>query len=225
MSLGKTPLAFAGSTREQPVSKPPALVAFDVDGTLLRGETVCECIGRGIGKTEEMRAFERLESQSEIAAARRTMLEWYVGHGRAALLEPLRTAKLAPRAKVGFARLRESGIKTALVSITWHFAVEWLAAELGADYAIGTGWRETGEVVDFWPDDKAIWLTALMKELEISPETLIAVGDSAGDIPMLRLAGRGYLVGPTVPEPLPHVRHWPAADIEALVDDMIRPFV
>ena len=42
---------------------------------------------------------------------------------------------------------------------------------------------------------------------------------------MLRLAGRGYLVGPTVPEPLPHVRHWPAADIQTLVDDMIGPGV
>jgi HAD superfamily phosphoserine phosphatase-like hydrolase len=206
-------------------SRPPALVAFDVDGTLLRGETVCECIGRGIGRVDEMKAFERLKSRSEIAAARRTMLERYVPHGRDALLAHMRTAKLAPGTKAGFACLRKNGIRTALVSITWHFAVAWLAAELGADYSLGTGWSETNEVIDVWPDDKATWLAALMRELDISPETLIAVGDSAGDIPMLKLAGRGYFLGPTMPEPLAHIRHRPAADIATLVDDMIGPSV
>lgn len=199
----------------------PALVAFDVDGTLLRGETVCECIARGIGRVEEMAAFERLGSQDEIAAARRAMLEWYIPHGRPALLRCVRGATLAPGARAGLARLRAAGIRTALVSITWHFAVEWLAAELGVDYAVGTGWSESGEVVDFWPDDKATWLSALLKELDIAPDALVAVGDSTGDLPMLRLAGRGYFVGSAIPEPLPHVRHWPAADIEALVLDLL----
>jgi phosphoserine phosphatase len=159
----------------------PALVAFDVDGTLLRGETICECIGRQIGKAAEMRAFERLTSRDEIAAARREMATWYRPYTRQALLDCLQTARLAPGARKGFAQLREAGVKTALVSITWSFAVEWLAKELGADFAVGTDWLDTGEVADFWPDDKAIWLEQLMRRLNIAREAVAVVGDSAGD--------------------------------------------
>jgi HAD superfamily phosphoserine phosphatase-like hydrolase len=197
----------------------PALVAFDVDGTLLRGETICECIARCIGKAEEMRAFERLTARDDIAAARRSMLDWYKPFGKDQLLGHLRTVELAPGAKAGLGRLRELGIKTALVSITWSFAVAWLAAELGADYTVGTDWRDDDEVGDFWPDDKASWLGRLLADLNISPAALVAVGDSASDILMLKLAGRGYFVGTVLPEALPtHIHHHPAADIAALVE-------
>jgi phosphoserine phosphatase len=120
-------------------------------------------------------------------------------------------------------RLRRRGIKVALVSITWRFAVEWLARELNADFAMGSDWLDTGEVSDFWPEDKASWLSSLLTRLAIAPEDIVAVGDSAGDLPMLRLAGRGYYVGVAMPEPLSHVRHRPNADIDHLVDDMIGP--
>jgi phosphoserine phosphatase len=201
--------------------RPPALVAFDVDGTLLRGETICECIARHIGKAEQMRVFERLTARDDIAAARRTMLEWYRPLGKDVLLGHLRNAELAPGAKAGLARLRELGIKTALVSITWSFAVEWLAGELGADFCVGTEWREDDQVGHFWPDDKAIWLESLLTRLNLPRAALVAVGDTASDIPMLKLAGRGYFVGPVLPETPPHVRHRPAADIKALVDEIV----
>ena len=199
----------------------PALVAFDVDGTLLRGETICECIARCIGKAGEMRAFERLTARDDIAAARRTMVEWYKPVGRDVLLGHLREVQLAPGARQGFARLRELGVRTALVSITWRFAVEWLTGELGADYAIGTEWMHDDRVGDFWPDDKAVWLEDLLARLNIPSRALVAVGDTASDLPMLKLAGRGYFVGPVMPETLAHVAHRPAADIGALVDEVM----
>jgi phosphoserine phosphatase len=198
------------------------LVAFDVDGTLLRGETICECLGRGIGKIEEMKTFEFLTSQTQIFQARRTMLGWFMPYGRTALLKCLKSARLAPGTRAGIARLRACGMRTALVSISWRFAVDWLAADLGADYAIGTDWLEAGEVVDFWPNDKVTWLAALLQELHLSPQALVAIGDSAGDIPMLKFAGRAYFVGPKVPPLLAHVHHWPDANIEELVDDIVR---
>jgi HAD superfamily phosphoserine phosphatase-like hydrolase len=199
----------------------PKLVAFDVDGTLLRGETVCECIGRNIGKSAEMKIFEQLRSQSEIASARRTMLEWYAPFGKHVLLGYLKQLQPAPGTKIGLSRLRQQGIKTAFVSTTWHFAVEWLAAELGAGYAVGTRWLDTNEIVDFWPDDKVTWLTALLGELDVSSDALVAVGDSSGDLPMLKFAGRGYFVGSKMPEAFPHLLHYPDADINSLVDDML----
>jgi len=62
----------------------PRLVAFDVDGTLLRGETVCECIGSHLGKSEEMTLIEEATTLKEVAAARRQMLTWYLPHGKEA---------------------------------------------------------------------------------------------------------------------------------------------
>jgi hypothetical protein len=77
-----------GVAMSAPVSaRKPMLVALDVDGTLLRGETICECLGRGIGKIEEMKTFELLTSQTQIFQARRTMLGWFMPYGRTGLLK------------------------------------------------------------------------------------------------------------------------------------------
>ena len=39
---------------------PIRLAAFDLDGTLLRGETVCEAIARPLGRLERMQAIAGL---------------------------------------------------------------------------------------------------------------------------------------------------------------------
>ncbi|WP_068956186.1 HAD family hydrolase [Pararhizobium polonicum] len=197
------------------------LAAFDVDGTLLRGENICGCIGRHIGRSTEMEAFERLRSREEMTTGRETMLEWYLPFSKARLIEHLADLRLAPGVTQGFARLKAAGVKIALVSITWQFAVEWLAAELGADYAVGTGWREDNTLSHFWPEDKAIYLNSLLAELKLEQGALAAVGDSHGDIPMLNLASRSYFVGKALPQELLHAEHWPHADIEEIVLDML----
>jgi phosphoserine phosphatase len=76
--------------------------------------------------------------------------------------------------------------------------------------------------LDFWPEDKVTWLAALLEELYLAPRAVVAIGDSAGDIPMLTLADRGYFVGPVMPACPPHVHHWPDANIEELVADIVR---
>ncbi|PZU20525.1 MAG: hypothetical protein DI589_17370 [Shinella sp.] len=200
----------------------PGLMAFDVDGTLLRGENICECIARNIGRSSEMAAFERLRTREDIADGRHAMLEWYRPYSQATLIEYLRDLRLAPGVRSGFARLKSQGVKIALVSITWQFAVEWLAADLGADYAVGTGWSPENGIAHFWPEDKATWLQTLLETLEIDQRGLVAAGDSYGDIPMLKFAGRGYFVGTDLPQDLQHVHHWPNADISAIVDDILQ---
>lgn len=197
------------------------LAAFDVDGTLLRGENIYGCIGRHIGRSTEMAAFELLRAREDLTTGRETMLEWYLPFSKARLIEHLADLRLAPGVTQGFARLKAAGVKIALVSITWQFAVEWLASELGADYAVGTGWREDNTLSHFWPEDKAIYLNSLLAELKLAQGSLAAVGDSHGDIPMLNLASRSYFVGETPPMELLHAQHWPDADIDDIVLDML----
>lgn len=41
------------------------LAAFDVDGTILRGENICRCIAKNIGRSTEMDAFELLRASEK----------------------------------------------------------------------------------------------------------------------------------------------------------------
>lgn len=192
------------------------LAAFDLDGTLIREDTCCEALARPLGRLARMREFERLSTVEEITAARMEMVSWYAGQRYAELCAPLATVALAPGAREGFARLHRHGIATALVSITWSFAVAWFAHALGADYHIGTGLAAGGEIAHFWPDDKARWLRTLAEELGIGLERVAAVGDSPGDLPMLRAVGLPFFVGQALPAGIEHVAHYPSGDIDQI---------
>ena len=169
-----------------------------------------------------MQVFEELTSIADITAARIEMISWYRSHDRATLLRYLQTATLAAGAREGVARLKRFGVQVALVSITWQFAVEWLATELGADFAVGTRWREADDQVEhFWSEDKPAWLAKQAAELGLRPAEIVAIGDSAGDLPMLQFAGQGYYVGRNAPDLPSHVKHWPAADIADIVRDLL----
>lgn len=197
------------------------LVAFDVDGTLIRPDTCCEAIARPLGRLERMREFERLTTVAQITAARAEMASWYTGRSHAELCTPLADATLAPGVSVGFARLRRHGIATALVSITWDFAVAWFAQVLNADYYVGTNLAADGTITHFWPEDKARWIRALTVDRTIGLDQVAAVGDSAGDVPMLQTIGLPFFVGKSLPPGLPPVTHIPDGDIDQIARTII----
>jgi phosphoserine phosphatase len=200
---------------------PVRLVAFDLDGTLLRGRTVCECIADGIGLRAEMAAFERLTARADICGARETMAGWYRARGLDSVLTHLESVKTAPGLEAGFQRLRQAGIQIALISITWRFAVEALARRWGASFAIGTGLTDTWEIDHVWPEDKPQWLLRFAEACGAPVSSIAAVGDSPGDVPMLLTATRSYFVGPG-PVALPaRVIHWPGANIDDLARDVL----
>jgi HAD superfamily phosphoserine phosphatase-like hydrolase len=200
------------------------LVAFDVDGTLLRGATICEAIAEPLGRLEAMRVFERPASREHARLGREEMARWYAGVPRARLLSHLVGVVLAPGAEDGFRLLREAGVRTALVSITWRFAVAWLAERLGADAHIATDLGDDGEIDHFWPEDKATWLQEHAAGLGLSLGEVAAVGDSDGDLPMLRVARRAYFVGRVPPadmQGLEHLALRPKANIADLAREIL----
>ena len=197
------------------------LAAFDVDGTLLRGPTICERIAASIGRSEEMRGIERLTSARDIAAARAEMISWYQSYDRAMLLRFVRSVNFAPGAREGVAALKSAGVQVALVSITWQFAVEWVASELRVNFAVGTHWHEDNTIAHFWPEDKAPWLAQCAAKLGLVSAQVAAVGDSEGDMQMLTSAGVGYFVGRNRRDLPGHVKHWPAGDILEIAQDIL----
>jgi phosphoserine phosphatase len=198
------------------VDQPPAIVAFDMDGTLLRGKSACELLADGLERAEEMRSFERLSAKKDIIAARETMAGWYRGFPTPDLVRHLAAAEIAPGAREGVALLRDAGVRVVIVSISWHFAVEWLADALGADDAMGTRWNGDGPIDHFWPEDKARWLEQELAGRGLPRRRLAAVGDSSGDVPMLSLARSGFFVGGQMPADLPHIVHWADAPIDGI---------
>jgi HAD superfamily phosphoserine phosphatase-like hydrolase len=190
------------------------LAVFDLDGTLLRGPTVCEVLARPIGKLERMRELER--GACDLKAARAEMAGWYraSGYGDARLVELLAAAEIAPGADEGCALLRGRAVEIALASVTWSFAVEHFAQRFGASTWLATTLGKDGEIGHVFAADKAAWLERLARERGIDRGRIAAVGDSVGDVPMLRVAGTAIFVGAALCAGAPsHVRHLPSCDI------------
>lgn len=199
------------------------LVVFDLDGTLLRGNTILEVLAAGLGKLERMSELESTTSWTDLAAIEQARLEvagWYQGVVLETLLSYLHGATVAPGVQEGMSLLRGAGIKTAIVSITWEFAVKWFSDKFGVDYYNGTKLTDNGQIVHFWPHDKPVWLAKLARSLGITSDEVAAVGDSGGDIAMLQGIRYPYYVGPSIPSELPHAVHMPRANI-ALVAEQI----
>ena len=199
------------------------LVAFDLDGTLVRGETCVEAIARSLGHLHHVREFEALSPRQlkEVASARERMAHWYAASTPAELCASLSSLELAPGAEAAFRLLRRHGVQTAIVSITWEFAVKWFARRLGADYFVGTRLLHDGRVEHFWPQDKGSWLTALMRQLGVRREEVAAVGDSVGDIELLRAAGHPFLVGSVRPAELDDVPHHPDGNLAEIALSLV----
>lgn len=191
---------------------PSGLVVFDLDGTLLRGSTVCEVLAARLGRLEEMRSFEALTEEHEIARARAELVRWYSAISRGQLVSFLEAAQWAPGAREGIARLRRAGVEVAIASITWKFAVDWFAVQLGVTHTLGTGLREDGAIQHVWPRHKADWLHDLASRLAVPYERTAAVGDSSGDLAMLGVAGLRFFVGLEPPPALKCV-HFPSGSI------------
>jgi HAD superfamily phosphoserine phosphatase-like hydrolase len=200
------------------------LVAFDLDGTLVRGHSVCEVLARKLGHLDRMRMLESIASQRRDRESIRLLRDEAATHYRAVPITELRShlsaLTLAPGAREGFDLLRRSGVATAIVTITWAFAAEWAAQELGADHYVGTALLEDGSVDHFWPEDKATWLEGLMRRIGVRRDETLAIGDSWLDVPMFGVAGEVIYVGPTVP-PAVHATHIPGGDIYQIARGII----
>ncbi len=164
------------------------LVAFDLDGTLTRGDTVCEIIGRRLGHLRRVRELEALcaerRDRDSVRLLRTELASIYRTIPRRRLRSSVSSLTIAPGARKGFALLRHSGVRSAIVSIAWKFAAEWLAEILHADYYAGTRLRDDGSVDHFWPEDKGAWLERLMRKLGVGRDQTAAVGDSWTDTAM-----------------------------------------
>jgi phosphoserine phosphatase len=174
------------------------LLAMDMDSTLIAIECIDE-IADFAGRKAEVAAVT--------AAAMRGEIDWPESlRQRVAQLRGLEEATLArvhderlrfnPGAERLIAAAQRLGLKTLLVSGGFTFFTDRVREKLRLDYAysnvlVARDGRLTGEVTGPLVDaaGKAAHLARLKRELRISRDQAIALGDGANDLPMLAEAG------------------------------------
>jgi len=171
------------------------LVVFDLDGTLIRGRSVCELLAARLGREERMKEIETLTTETALAQARAEMASWYREASEQQLVSCLEAAELAPGAVEALALLKRNGFVCAISSITWLFAVEWFAERLSIDHCQGTRLCAGGPIVHVWPRDKGEWVRELAKALGVPAERVATVGDSWRDLEMFRAGAKAFWVG------------------------------
>ena len=174
------------------------LLAMDMDSTLICIECIDE-IADFAGRKAEVAAVT--------ASAMRGEIDWPESlRQRVAALEGLDEAALErvyterlrfnPGAERLIAAARRCGVKTLLVSGGFTYFTDRVRERLQLDHAFSNvlvveGGRLTGRVTGPLVDaaGKAGHVARLKREMGISPEQVLAIGDGANDLPMMAEAG------------------------------------
>ncbi|BCX88197.1 phosphoserine phosphatase [Methylomarinovum tepidoasis] len=178
------------------------LVVSDLDSTLIGIETIDELAAELDLKERVAAITERaMAGELDFTAALRERVALLEGLARERLEQVFATRMLPaiqPGARETLAWLKRKGITFAVVSGGFTFFLERLQRHLPIDdfracrLEIRDG-RLTGQVIPPVVDKhvKAAYVEELRRRLGLSPQQVVAVGDGANDVPMLRQAGLG----------------------------------
>jgi phosphoserine phosphatase len=175
------------------------LVAFDMDSTLIQTEVIDELARlAGVGDQVARITEAAMRGEHDFQDSFRRRVALLKGLPESALREVVASVPLMDGAERLISTLRRLGYKTAILSGGFTFMGRELQRRLGIDHlhaneldirdGVVTGEVKT-EIVD--GERKAHYLGEIARAEGLSMEQVIAVGDGANDLPMLKLAGLG----------------------------------
>jgi phosphoserine phosphatase len=175
------------------------LVAFDMDSTLIQTEVIDE-LARLAGVGDEVARITEaaMRGEFDFQDSFRRRVRLLKGLPVSAFDDVVARVPLMDGAERLIATLRRLGYKTAILSGGFTFMGRALQQRLGIDHlhANELDCRDglvTGDVVGDIVDGprKAYYLGELARMEGLGMEQVIAVGDGANDLPMLKVAGLG----------------------------------
>ena len=174
------------------------LIVFDIDGTITSHVSSWRYIHEKLGLWDVLAK----KYQDQFLAGKisyRRFCELDAAHWKGIKEERLkkifRNVKYSRNAGKAIRLLKKEGFKLVAISTGLQFVAERVKEELGFDHVIGNrlnvrnGELTGGVKINISHGAKGRTLKGLLKRYKIKPHEMIAVGDSEGDIPMIKLAG------------------------------------
>ena len=201
---------MARTTRRVPQPGAYSAVVFDLDGTLTREANSWAVLQRRLGPDLHQRARDRWHRYAAGGMSREDFLVDQVADMEGLDGKLLDDVAAAVEYHDGVAEtcaaLRRAGIRLAIVSAGISALAERVAGDLDIElHYANTVHRQdgrfTGRVdVTVPPGGKEPAFRAAVAELGVDAGTVVAVGDSSGDVDMFRLAGLGVAFAPVSAE-------------------------
>jgi phosphoserine phosphatase len=174
------------------------LVIFDLDGTLTQERSIWEYIHKKLGKW-----YGFAEEYQNQFLARKISYEEFCGRDAQVwkgmkleeLLEIVKAGPFHPGVDELISHLKQKGLKLSMVSSGLSLLTHWVHQRYGFDYSVSNDLLHengilTGKVrIQVYYDKKAEWVKKILKQFEVQPEEVIAIGDSKGDIDMFQMVG------------------------------------
>ena len=181
------------------MSQVKGLCVMDVDGTLIL-EEVIDLLGREAGREEEISQItsQAMRGELDFESSLRKRVSLLADLPVSVFDKVFNSIHLSPNAQEFISILQKNGILVGLVSGGFTPIVERLAKSLSIPYfsanqlevkdGLLTG-KLVGQIIS--PEVKKETLEQWRKELKLSKDRTIAIGDGANDLLMLKSAGLG----------------------------------
>lgn len=175
-----------------------AVVAVDLDGTLIPGTTACLHLADRIGHRSVIEGLEGRFAAGEIdsAAVAEGDAPYHEGRTMAEVADAMDSVPCIEGIDEGVHRLNRRGIVALVCTVGWSFAAQCVADRFGFAGTCGTVMsvddqgRLTGRVErHFEPEDKVDFVRAFCAEHGLAMDQVVAIGDGRSDLPLFRAAG------------------------------------
>ena len=174
------------------------VVIFDLDGTLTRERSIWEYVHKQLGKwygfAEDYQKQFLAGKISYDEFCERDAQVWK-GMRVEELLDIVKTVPFHSGVDELLSFLKQKGLKLSMVSSGLSLLTDWVHGNYGFDYSVSNDLLHengilTGKVkIQVYYDKKAEWVKKILKQFEVKPEEVIAIGDSRGDIDMFQMVG------------------------------------
>jgi phosphoserine phosphatase len=175
-----------------------AIVAVDLDGTLIHGTTASLHLAEWIGHRAVIEVLERRFAAGEIASAEVADgdASYYKGRSIAEVADAMAGAPYIDDIREGVEQLASRGVDAVVCTVGWSFAAQCVADRFGFSAVSGTVMHVagdgilTGRVAQYFePEDKVAFLRDYCEPRDLGMNQVIAIGDGRSDLPMFKAAG------------------------------------